>query len=281
MVAVNQDYQYSFNNFTFGEGSDFWVTVIDGLDPVDSRVDINERPEDHGAYVYAGWNEVRKVVFQGDLYAVGSYFANAVNTFRQAFASRRGLVPLYFKLPYETEKCVFVLPVKRSFNMDIPYSNGHLKWAVQFVAEDPRIYGADLITTTIGPTTPAGGIDFSVDFDTTFGGTTGGQAAIINSGVANSPAVMRINGPASYPRIVNLTTGERTLIQGDVAAGDYLEIDYGLKTVILNGTTSRFHLLQQPHNWWLLEPGTQYIQFAASGTTGASSLVIKHRSAWW
>lgn len=97
-----------------------------------------------------------------------------------------------------------------------------------------------------------------------------------NAGNAPTPAAIEIVGPSTDPEIANLTTGQSLALDYTLGGGDTIEIDTGARTVLLNGGTNIYSALAGTPSWFMLEPGTNDINFVncAAGSN------ISWRDAW-
>lgn len=174
-----------------------------------------------------------------------------------------------------------------------------LSWQAQFFAEDPRAYGQTQTTYTgTALSTGGGGWTFGgTSGGWLFGGSSGGWTftssgggtlTVLNAGTDDSPPVWRIYGYCQDPQIVNLTTHERLVLVGTVAANTYIEIDVGAGTVKLNGTTSLPNLVQSSTSTWFECPGATaanptgatYVQLVAANYDGGARLDALTRPAY-
>lgn len=151
---------------------------------------------------------------------------------------------------------------------------------VQLAASDPRLYAltegseADTLPTT------EGGREFNEVPPITFGAvSTGGLFTCTNDGTVLTWPVIKLTGPVTNPRITNVTTDETLELELVVASGDYVLLDTDARTVLLNGTASRYSSLAQDSTWWGLQPGDNEVRYEASTTT-ASTITVTWRSAW-
>lgn len=151
---------------------------------------------------------------------------------------------------------------------------------VRFDASDPRLYAftesseADTLPTT------EGGLEFNETPPLTFGAvSTGGLFECDNEGTFPTSPVIKLTGPVTNPRVTNVTTGQTTELELTVSSGDYVVLDAGARTVLLNGTASRYSSLASDSEWFDLEPGVNEIRYEASTTT-SSAITVTFRSAW-
>lgn len=277
------DWSLSYNLLTVGAATAYPIKSIEGLSPPDSREDVLDRAGDHGSYVFAEFLPERRVTIEGDIFGEpGSDFEGKVTDFRRAFVPRLDPLPLRYQFPSDILKRISCVPAKRTFPVDPDYSIGHASWAVQFIAGDPRIYADAEETITVGSSGAGSpGHGFDVAFDMGFGGGGGsGTSVAINDGVFNSPPSMRLAGPASNPRIRNVTSDKTLFFNITLASGEYLDIDVNKRTVFLNGDPllSRYYTLDPSSVWWFIEPGSNTIQVQSGADNPA--LTVKWRDAW-
>ena len=166
------------------------------------------------------------------------------------------------------------IPMERSYWMDVATAT------IQLVATDPLIYDDTLQDETTTLPTAGGGLEFDATFDLIFGDVAEGGAIYANN-EGNWPAdlLIRIDGPATNPRVENVTTGETLEMDFTLEAGDYLVFDTAERTVLLNGTASRYSYLTNDSSWFRLQPGSNEISFRAT-TSSAATLTVAWRSAW-
>lgn len=152
-----------------------------------------------------------------------------------------------------------------------------------FAALDPFIYsGADVVTGPITLPTFTGGltVPFTVPF-TVDATLVGGQAALTNEGTADTPLLLRIDGPALRPFVaVAYADGRVDTLRFnlELQSGQWLDVDTGARTVLLNGQASRRG--QTAGEFPILPSDTHEIHFRADEDAGGT-LTARHRHAWW
>lgn len=165
------------------------------------------------------------------------------------------------------------LPMDRSYSLGLATAN------VEFHCTDPRIYSDTLSTSTVTQATSSGGLVMPALAPLAFGGTaTGGQFVATNTGEFFAPWTATISGPVTNPRIENVTTGQTVSFTGTVAAGETLAVSSLDRTVILNGTASRYSWLTAGSSWFDLPAGNSTIRFA--GVSGSGQMTFNFRSVW-
>ncbi len=276
------DWEFTYRGLTVGPNSNFCLIDVDGLEPVDTRLTDNDRAEDHGSFIFGGYLINRSITLHGDIRSAdGTPFELLVNQWREAFGiPTRALQELKFKIPDDVEKQVFCIRNKTNIRMDAMYGIGYTEWTANFVTEDPRIFSSQLHSQIITPTAAAGGLDPDVDFDASFGGSSGGQASVTNIGIWNSPPIIRFDGPFESVIVSNITTGKQTLITTSVEDQHWLTVDYSKKTIMHDDEISRYNALSETNEWWAIEPGVQIIQFVATGAGANTKMTLYWRDAW-
>ena len=76
--------------------------------------------------------------------------------------------------------------------------------------------------------------------------------------------------------ITNETTGETLTITYTLGSGEYLEIDFAAKTVMLNGVASRYYA--KSVSWRELVAGSNSVRVTSGSGTGSAS--IRWFDAW-
>ena len=108
-----------------------------------------------------------------------------------------------------------------------------------------------------------------------------GSTIVTNLGSAPASPVLRIDGPIVNPTIRNATTGEEIRLVYSLAAGEWLDIDGDVPTVLLNGQVDRYRAVQFPGTrWWQLRKGANDIRLLAASFGSPAALTIAWRHAW-
>lgn len=173
----------------------------------------------------------------------------------------------------------------------------HQDAVVQFAIPSGILESAELHEEAIVPGAgTADGLEFTTTLE--FGPTIEfplvdppGTAEVVNAGDRDAYPVIRAFGPfgvegdaGDETTIGNETTGLSLVFAGmAIAAGDYLEIDFRAKTILVNGDSaqSRYGYLVFPDSrWWTLQPGTNEVSFGPDTFTGNANAILYYRSAY-
>lgn len=152
---------------------------------------------------------------------------------------------------------------------------------VEFYCTDPRVYSNAVNTVNATLTTASPGLTFNVTPNLSFGGaSTSGAALITNAGTFETRPVIRINGPITNPYLLNETTGKTLAFNGTIASGDYIDVDFLNRTVILNGTGSRYFWIVDSSGWWNLIPGANSVRLGGSPGSPSPTMTVQWRDAY-
>ena len=283
-MTVTADKQVEFDGLAL-EGA-YQIQKIEGLaDMPDVRTADLTIAGRHGARGGTDLLDARNVVITLDIYAWDpTTFAAAVQTLREAFQIREaGEGVLAFQLHGIADgqpARLFCRPRRLALPLEPAYWHDWVTAIVELWAGDPVIYSdVEYGGATVLPEA-SDGLEFDVVFPIEFGDVgSGGVIFATNDGSWPADVVVRIDGPVTDPRVENVTTGQVLEFDIDLAAGEYLILDSRARTVMLNGTASRYSTLTDESRWWRLQPGPNEITFRAATAT-AATMSLTWRSSW-
>lgn len=157
-------------------------------------------------------------------------------------------------------------------------SKARLEVSLQVEIPSGVLESATMSSDTIRPASAAAGRTYPQVFPFAYTAGDSGSVKIITTGageygVAPTPAVMRYYGACTDPEVINQTLGETFALTGvTLSAGQYMEIDMGNRTVLLNGdpALSYYSAIDfAVSTWWELQPGANLLT-ASAATTDAS-----------
>jgi hypothetical protein len=277
------DWQMTYNGLTIGAGTTYGISAINGLGSIpEIRSSDQDRTRVHGQY--AGLDLFTGRDIDVEVTIPSKHPSDSVwQAFSAAFVGGQETeIPLVIQMPGiagGSEIQVNARVRKLSMPMDMEYYTGTGRVLLQFHATDPRLYSTNQQSVSTNQATTSGGLTFNATFNLSFGGAiTGGQATVTNSGEFSTPWEATIAGPVVDPRIINNTTGQVLSFTGSIGASESLVVSSLERTVLLNGTASRYRWLNIGSQWWDLPPGNTVFQYAAG--SGAGSLTVTCRSAW-
>lgn len=279
---LDDDGQVEYDGLRWGADG-YEIQNAWGLDDLpDLRTSDVPRPRDHGRFPGGDYSDGRTPGFQIIVHAdTPGELRTKLDALRLVTSPRQTEAPLVFQLPGLDPLRIYCRPRRRAIPSGRGLFVGHAEAAIEFAASDPRIYDNAEQTASVGIEAGSGGLEFPLEFPIVFG-TAGTSNTIdaVNAGTFESRPLARIDGPATNPSIENLTTGQLLRFTGDIPAGDYLAVDFAERTVLLNGTASRYSWVNDPDQWWTLVPGTNEVRFSAASSAGGALLTLTWRSAW-
>lgn len=293
------NWQYYYQGLTFGEGTSYPVTNVDGLDLAPIRSGDAGRPLDQGELIGIDLQGGRDITFD---FWIGADGSNSLQTLLSNLAavtvpSPQGTTeyPLFVQLPNLPLLVTLCRPRKRSVTIDKDYGAAAVATpAVMLHSSDPRFYVAPTQTVSMNLPTPGSGLGFPVTFPAAFGGGTGASVVIDNTGNMEMRPVLVITGPVTNPWVQNTSiTGSPKLTFSNpfqssftLNAGDTLTIDLDWKSIsyLVSGTTvaaQQQSWLQPGSTWWNLQPGSNTIQWGSSDSGSAGgTLQIQYAPAY-
>jgi hypothetical protein len=258
------------------QGVAWFLQKLDGWDSAEVRSESQLREADHGAWASPVYLGERPITLSGTLVAPDLATLDGA-------ADRLRALPLTGAVltVMETEPKRAV--VRRSGRTLIEYqTDTAATYSVLVTAEDPRLYATTETVTPLRLPSIAGGMTLPVTFPLTIDATViAGDTVVVNDGSIETLPQIRIDGPVSQP-LVSVTgpdgTSTSLLYGGDIAAGDWLDLDCDAHTAYYNGTASRRSLVTGA--WPSLPPGASNLAFRAGAYSAAATLTVTYRSAW-
>lgn len=172
--------------------------------------------------------------------------------------------------------------VRRSGEVTVRWVHHRLAlWTVQLLAADPRKLGPAMSASTGLPSTSDGltvplTVPFAIDSD-----VISGQVALTNPGTIDGPVWLRIDGPATAPRVTHVNSGRSLVFASSLvlSAGEYLTVDMQRREVLAQGQASRMQYVTD-RGWSALQPGLNVWAFASEGAGEAGTLTVTASPAW-
>lgn len=282
---ITTDWQMEYDGALWGDLTDLALVKVEGvLDLPGVTSGDRNRLRRHGTYAGDDFLAGREVEVTLEVYGSdASDFASKIAALTLATRPGRAALPLVLRLPGVAggAKVQTLARVRRrSLPLDLDYLYRLPTAVLQFYADDPRFYSTPAGSAVVGLPTSGGGLTFPAAAPFVFGTVVaGGNVTLTNAGTFDSSPVVRIDGPVTNPSLQNVTTGKTLTLTLDVPAGQYVDLDFDRRTVLLNGTASRYSALVSTSTWWDLIPGANEVQFRAV-SFGAGTATFTYRSAW-
>ena len=272
----------SYNGLTFDPGglSGFALDTMQGLDDLpDVRHGDLPRGQDDGAFLAVDLLGERIITLTLHVLADEASYPTRVAGLKSAFMPQRSAeLPLYARGSTVLVNC---RTTKARIPQDVNTPGGYGVATIELTASDPRIYDANLTTIAVPVAVAGSGFRFPMTFPLTFGTAgTGGTFTATNLGNFPTKPTVHITGPVDNPRLEHTDSGKVITLAISLASGDYLDLDFNTRTIILNGTASRRNALVGGSAWWDILPGVNRMRYSANTVLLGSVATVTFRSAW-
>lgn len=137
------------------------ITRVVGLSSPPFRETERQHEGQDGAFMDAEFEEGRRIVLEGEVYADPDDMEEYLDLLKSDFAPQDDPVPLYLLAPGRPERLVFVKPLGMRYEWDSLRRLGSARAQFSAFAEDPRIYTSTLKSVNIDLSEPShGGFGF-------------------------------------------------------------------------------------------------------------------------
>lgn len=288
------DYQWSYNNLTFGDGTVYYVDHAEGFEGYEVRQADSDQPRNDGAIRgldYVGARTVALTLALGE--TADTDYEARWSTLRAAFMPSRSVdLPLVFKRPGQPERYINCRPVQLTRVEEyLTYDQiGHPPLVLRAV--DPRIYSTtaqNVNATVFAPV--IGGIDYPiVEWPQEFPAAVQNLATVVNNGTADAYPLIRFYGPTSGTCtgvvLTNVTNGDvltvtTTITSGQILTADMTNAVTGSNNLIVSlDGSNRYGSWVVPRSAFRLSPGSNSLKFTVTGTTTDMIANVLWRDTW-
>lgn len=288
------DYQYSYNGYTFGQGTSVMIDHAEGFEGFEVRTSDSDQPRNDGAIRGLDYVAARTLGFTLSL-------AETSDTAYEAdWATIRGMInpqrstdyPLYFKRPGMVERYINCRPIQLVRVEEYLAFNQIGHPTLVFRAADPRIYASltQSATATVYAAS-AGGMDWPItDWPLDYTGNFQTLATAVNNGSADAYPLIRFYGPTTGTctgvTLTNITNGDSLAVGTTITTGQILSADM---TAAVTGSSSqiislsgsnRYGSWTVPRSAFRLSPGSNSLKFQVTGTSVDMVAVLTWQDTW-
>jgi len=267
---ITTDFQFELDGVLLGTGTGYLLQEAVGLDLPEIRISDQVRPRDHGLIGGTDFLAGRVVELS---FIVRGISNTDLEEKLDALASISGVgaaeSPLVFRLPGRAKERINVRPRRRYFPINVAYGMRTADVRLQFVATDPRIYENEITSVPLSLPATSGGLGWPLGWPLGWGSASSGLFTVTNGGTFATRPTVTFIGPLTAPSIENVTTGLKWACTFDLQSGDTLVVDFDARTVLLNGTASRYSFVTAASVWWELVAGDNQLRIAASAGSGS------------
>lgn len=280
-----EDYQISIPNLTIGPGTDYILVEWTGYGVPGMRNSDDPVPQDDGSWTGPDYLNSRDlgltVIIRGATPDAAVVNAEALlaawnlETTLDGYGSR---MQLNLKMPGIDERIIYGRP-RRADLRTARIVGTNIAAQLEFFCPDPLWYSLVEHSQQFVLSEPASGRGYNRAYNYGYGGATdSGIESLTNAGARGVWPTAVIEGPAVNPRIENLDTGQTLTFTITLLAGETLTVDFKKKTVLLDGTASRYYT--KSGEWFKLAPGANNIRFASGSYSSSAVLTMTWRDAW-
>lgn len=155
------------------------------------------------------------------------------------------------------------------------------KFTVDMVAPDPCRYGPTQVIGPVGLPTSTGGVRLPQRLPWNFGQTSAAARMLLtNSGALPVHPVMRVSGGFESVSIVEVTTGQRLVLESPVLPGYDVLFDSGARRAEVRG--SEVTRWMNRRQWFEILPGdTHEYRFEVTGQVGDPQMWAEFKNRAW
>lgn len=276
------DWEWSYAGVSFGAATGVDVVEVEGwLNLPDVRVGDAPRARRHGMYPGRDLAGGRTVRFR--LAAT----AETAEALEQLVADLEAVtvfqeveLPLVGQLPGRGARQLWCRPRRRDHPIRWSSVLGADVLDLEFFGSDPRIWAAEVSSVSTGLSIAVGGLSFPASAPFVFGsGGAGSVMSCPNAGTFPAGWVATFTGPLVAPGLEHVESGRTVSLSGaSLGAGEQLVVDSESRTVLLEGTASRYSWLDPLSRWFDLGPGANSVRLV--GASGDGWVSMSWRSAW-
>lgn len=288
-MTVTEFYDIDFGGQPIADGDKKVVVAFSPFESPEIRVSDTVRGQQDGLFPGIDYYGARTIPLEIEIWGDDSApdgsvdFSQAYQSILQACVLSREEKPLEFRIPGYSTNLVVNARCRKVSGLIINQQFDHALATVvlQFVATDPRIYSATEQSSTVQFTGTQPGRAYSLTFNRNYGGVVASnEINATNSGSYEAPWEAVITGPVTNPTIEHADLGLSIRLVGTINDGEFIVISSApYQTIMLNGTASRYSLLANASQWFMLRPGSNRIRFNGT-STGTPTMTLTWRSAW-
>lgn len=165
-----------------------------------------------------------------------------------------------------------------------PTSPTSFDYQLTLHADDPLKYGALAFAQTDLSDQSGTGLAYPLAYPLDYGvpqGATPGAVVVANAGTATYWPRLRIDGPVTNPMVSLVETGDWVRYNGSLLPGQWLDVDLGNRTVLLNGSVDVRQNVSSSGNWLGVPTGVASMTWVADDADSRARLNIWSYEGVW
>lgn len=270
---IANEYQYEYDGYLFGSGTDFLVEKVTGLLGTPAvRNNDTDRFNAHGATPGISTYGKRTIGVDGFLLGqAGEDIEEKIQAANRAFQlpgrrNRNNMKKFVFYRPGQVKKYVNARCERREIVSDFKTARGLGAVNLDFVCPDPLVYSLN---------------EYEVELELGIGETNGEIEVWMRGDLKDGALpILEIDGPATDAIITNTTDDDRQIkLDGAIAVAETFVLDLQLMDASLDGDDA-FTMVRKDSQYWVLLPGKNVISYQRTGSAAISRLRIRWRDTW-
>jgi len=286
-MTLTQDYTYQFTDTGIILNTDAVPTSpfvdvlkVSGLDSAPIRESDRVREGMDGGFMDSQYEDMRLIVIEGTIYSPPSQIETFLDSLKGNFSPSVLNQSFYFQHPSVGVRTIFAKSLGVRYDVEVLRRTGMTSFQIQLKAEDPSIYGAQLVVPG-GLAGASSGRGYNRSYNYGYGVTSGSAGTLVCNNTGNKPtkAIFHLTNVIN-PIIISDTTNNSLSFSISIQGSDFLDVDLRNRTVILNGTANRRNTLLGGSRWFLLQPGINNIRLLGTAGAGTPALTATFRPAY-
>ena len=280
---LTADWEVEYSGLLLGGDTSYaWVGDNVGSLPA-VRTSRQMRLRQDGAHAGDSFLGVRTIQLIFEVYeSTEAAFDTTIQALTEAF-SPAGMKPLYLQKPgFALGRKVYINaePVRMEIPGNLEHYHRIPTVTIELECADPLYYD-DQTSSVVGLQLGqgVGGLSWPLTWPLNWGTYQSGSIQAVNNGSRITYPTVTFTGPLVSPKLTNQTTGLHIEFDITLTASQTLVVDTGIaRTVLLNGTASRYNTMTSDSTWFGLSPGGDYLRFSAA--SGSGTVDIEWSAAW-
>lgn len=261
-----------------GNEAPFVLTKIEGMGAVNINIQSQKSPFQDGESYLDNTLEPRYPYIEVMVLATNAE-EMAINRSKllQAFNPKLGQGTLLYEFGNIKREIKALAELAPQFPDGGDFKDTMQSGLIQLYCSNP--FWSDDFETSEEIVTWIGGMKFPLVLPSKFAMKGPKKINIINGGDVKTPVKIEFMGPATNPKMTNLSNGKylkvnRTLMQGDILM---ITTDFGNKRVEINGQNV-FNWIDLGSYFWELEPGDNIIEYTSDDEVEPAAVKLTYKN---
>ena len=260
------------------------VTRIDGMDSGEFRASERVREGLDGGFLDADFENMRTIVLDVNVYAEPASINRFLFDLKKNYEPTKVPHTFNFTVPGMGDFVYLCKSLGFKYSISNTIGNGFVTGQIQLKAEDPTMYSRLVHTevASFGTTAPTNGRGYDKAFNYGYNSVDAvspGTLVCYNNGTKDAPAIIRLTN-VTNPSIIYDNTNKVIRLSSSVVSPDYIELELRNRSVRLNSIVGRGSDIIGGSEWFMLEPGANYLRLTGEIPAGSPTMTVIYRDAY-